>query len=230
MCCYPEGADLYRDLDAIAKRLPVGVSAQRPSRRGEQVETMLAAFHTNLTALSWIALIVGLFLVYNTVTISVVARRQEIGTLRALGLSRNKVLLLFLGEAAALAVAGIAIGLGLARLLADACGDDDGVDGEHVVYRGGVGAAGHEHQPSLDRDCDRAATVARRRGDSRARGEPRAADRGDARSRHARHAGALQAGRDGRRRRVPGRSPTRWRSWGRSDAARSSATCRRSRS
>jgi len=50
----------------------------------------------------------------------VVARRQEIGTLRALGLSRNKVLLLFLGEAAALAVAGIAIGLGLARLLADA--------------------------------------------------------------------------------------------------------------
>ncbi|HEX8031289.1 MAG TPA: FtsX-like permease family protein [Vicinamibacterales bacterium] len=115
-----EGADLQRDLEAIAKRLPDGVSAQRPERRGQQVETMLAAFHTNLTALSWIALIVGLFLVYNTVTISVVARRQEIGTLRALGLARNKVLLLFLGEAAFLAVAGIAIGLGLARLLADA--------------------------------------------------------------------------------------------------------------
>lgn len=114
------GADLDRDLAAIASRLPAGVSAQRPSRRSQQVETMLAAFHANLTALSWIALIVGLFLVYNTVTISVVARRQEIGTLRALGLSRNKVLALFLGEAAALAVAGIAIGLGLARLLADA--------------------------------------------------------------------------------------------------------------
>jgi putative ABC transport system permease protein len=81
---------------------------------------MLAAFHANLTALSWIALIVGLFLVYNTVTISVVARRQEIGTLRALGLTRGKVLLLFLGEAAALAAAGIVLGLGLARLLADA--------------------------------------------------------------------------------------------------------------
>ena len=81
---------------------------------------MLAAFHANLTALSWIALIVGLFLVYNTVTISVVARRQEIGTLRALGLTRGKVLLLFLGEAGALAVAGIVLGLGLARLLADA--------------------------------------------------------------------------------------------------------------
>ena len=116
----PEGADVHQSLDAIARRLPPGLSAERPSRRGDQVETMLAAFHTNLTALSWIALIVGLFLVYNTVTISVVARRQEIGTLRALGVSRQKVLLLFLGEATALAVIGIALGLGLARVLADA--------------------------------------------------------------------------------------------------------------
>jgi putative ABC transport system permease protein len=115
-----EGADLNATVETIAARMPPGLTAQRTSRRGEQVETMLAAFHANLTALSWIALIVGLFLVYNTVTISVVARRQEIGTLRALGLPRSKVLLLFLGEAAALAVAGIAIGLGLARLLADA--------------------------------------------------------------------------------------------------------------
>jgi len=115
----PQGADLQASLDAIVARMPAGLTAQRPSRRGEQVETMLAAFHTNLTALSWIALIVGLFLVYNTVTISVVARRQEIGTLRALGLTRGKVLLMFLGEAAALAIAGIVIGLGLARLLAD---------------------------------------------------------------------------------------------------------------
>lgn len=116
----PEGASLTASLDAVAKRLPAGLTAQRPARRGEQVETMLAAFHANLTALSWIALIVGLFLVYNTVTISVVARRQDIGTLRALGLTRGKVLALFLGEAAALAVAGIVVGLGLARLLATA--------------------------------------------------------------------------------------------------------------
>ena len=115
-----EGSDIDRSLAGIVQRLPQGLSAQRPSRRSQQVETMLAAFHANLTALSWIALIVGLFLVYNTVTISVVARRQEIGTLRALGVTRRRVLALFLGEAAVLAVAGIALGLGLARLLADA--------------------------------------------------------------------------------------------------------------
>src|SRR5688572_31587660 len=116
----PEDADLDATLETVAARLPPGLSAQRPARRSQQVETMLAAFHANLTALSWIALIVGLFLVYNTITISVVARRQEIGTLRALGLTRRKVLLLFLGEAAALAAAGIIVGLGLARVLADA--------------------------------------------------------------------------------------------------------------
>ncbi|MGG7379619.1 FtsX-like permease family protein, partial [Escherichia coli] len=86
----------------IASRLPPGLTAERPARRGQQVERMLAAFHLNLSALSWIALVVGLFLVYNTVTISFIARREEIGTLRAIGTTRKQVLWLFLGEAAAL--------------------------------------------------------------------------------------------------------------------------------
>lgn len=116
----PDGSDAGAAIQAMTPRLPAGLAAQRPARRGEQVERMLASFHMNLTALSWIALITGLFLVYNTVTISVIARRDEIGTLRALGVGRRQVLALFLGEAAALAVAGIALGLGFARLLADA--------------------------------------------------------------------------------------------------------------
>jgi putative ABC transport system permease protein len=116
----PEGSDVGAALAAIAARLPDGLSAQRPARRGEQVERMLASFQMNLAALSWIALIVGLFLVYNTVTISVIARREEIGMLRALGVGSRQVLALFLGEAAALAVPGILLGLVLARALADA--------------------------------------------------------------------------------------------------------------
>lgn len=104
---------------AIARRLPAGLAVQRPARRGAQVEKMLAAFHFNLNALSYVALLVGLFLVYNTVATSVIARRVEIGVLRAVGSSRRLVVALFLGEAAAMAVAGCLIGLplgwGLAR-------------------------------------------------------------------------------------------------------------------
>jgi putative ABC transport system permease protein len=102
----------------IAKRLPDGLRVQRPSRRSGQVEKMLEAFQFNLTALSYIALLVGLFLIYNTVSISVITRREEIGTLRALGASRRRILSLFLAEAAALAIAGCALGLPFGRLLA----------------------------------------------------------------------------------------------------------------
>jgi putative ABC transport system permease protein len=102
----------------IAKRLPEGLRVQRPARRASQVEKMLEAFHFNLTALSYIALLVGLFLIYNTVSISVITRREEIGCLRALGATRRKILFLFLSEAAALAVAGCALGLLLGRALA----------------------------------------------------------------------------------------------------------------
>lgn len=106
----------------IAARLQqseiTGLNVQRPARRGRQVEKMLQAFHFNLTALSYIALLVGLFLIYNTVSISVITRREEIGTLRALGATRGRILMLFLAEAALLALTGCAVGLLFGRLLA----------------------------------------------------------------------------------------------------------------
>ena len=103
---------------AIGARLPGGLRVQRPAQRGRQVEQMLAAFQFNLTALSYLALVVGLFLVYNTVAVSVITRRREIGTLRALGATRRLVRRLFLGEAALLAMVGAGLGLPAGWLLA----------------------------------------------------------------------------------------------------------------
>ncbi len=105
---------------AIGARLPAGLNVQRPARRGQQVEQMLAAFQFNLAALSYVALLVGLFLVYNTVATSVIARRDEIGVLRALGTPQATVLALFLGEAAVLAAAGCLAGIPLGWALARA--------------------------------------------------------------------------------------------------------------
>ena len=103
---------------AIADRLPADLTVQRPSRRGRQVEKMLEAFHFNLTALSHIALLVGLFLIYNTVSLSVITRRREIGILRALGGSRRQVAGLFLAEAGLLATLGCSLGILLGGWLA----------------------------------------------------------------------------------------------------------------
>jgi len=110
--------DIDRAQEDIRGRLPKGLEVERPNRRGRQVEKMLRAFHFNLTALSYIALLVGLFLIYNTVSTSVISRREEIGTLRALGTSPGTVLRLFLSEAVVLALAGCAMGVVLGRLLA----------------------------------------------------------------------------------------------------------------
>jgi putative ABC transport system permease protein len=80
---------------------------------------MTAAFELNLTALSLLALVVGMFLIYNTVTFSVVQRRPVLGSLRALGMTRREIFALILVEAGVLGalgtLAGLALGLVLGR-------------------------------------------------------------------------------------------------------------------
>jgi len=103
----------------LAPLLPPGVKLERSQARGEQVEKMLRAFRLNLSALSLVSLIVGAFLIYNTVAVSVVRRRPEVGALRAVGATRGRVMRLFLAEAVLLGLAGSALGIGVGRLLAN---------------------------------------------------------------------------------------------------------------
>jgi putative ABC transport system permease protein len=79
---------------------------------------MLRAFRWNLRVLSYISLVVGAFLIYNTIAIGVVRRRAEIGILRALGAPRRAVFTLFLAEALTLGLLGAAAGIGIGRALA----------------------------------------------------------------------------------------------------------------
>ncbi|MEE9276006.1 MAG: FtsX-like permease family protein [bacterium] len=102
----------------LAALLPPGVVVERPVRRGEDVERMLASFQLNLTVLSGIALLVGCFLVFNAMSASVVRRRAEIGMLRALGMTARGVAALFAAEAALIGFAGSLLGLALGWLLA----------------------------------------------------------------------------------------------------------------
>jgi len=101
----------------IQRLLPKQLIAELPDAASGRADTMIAAFQFNLTALSAVALIVGMFLIYNTVAMSVAARRREIGILQAVGAGRRVVLLLFLAEALLLALIGITIGLPAGRLL-----------------------------------------------------------------------------------------------------------------
>lgn len=95
----------------LASVLPPDLRAEAPRQRSAQLGSMVAAFQLNLTALSLVSLLVGVFLVYNTVAATVTRRRREIGILRALGATRGEVRALFLGEAALWGLAGVAIGI-----------------------------------------------------------------------------------------------------------------------
>jgi putative ABC transport system permease protein len=104
-------------LPQLQAQLPESVVVLPAEGRSQAVSQMTAAFRTNLTALSLLGLTVGLFLIYNTMTFSVVQRRQTFGTLRALGVSSAEIFTLVLGEALLVGVVGSAIGLLLGILL-----------------------------------------------------------------------------------------------------------------
>jgi putative ABC transport system permease protein len=111
------GAEGDAELAQIQALLPPSARVDASSARSGTVGEMTAAFSLNLTALSLLALVVGMFLIYNTVTFSVIQRRPVLGTLRALGMTRREIFTLILGEAALLGVIGTGLGLLLGVVL-----------------------------------------------------------------------------------------------------------------
>ncbi len=114
----PEQGDFATWESRLRAALPAGVVLNAQGAETAANRRMLAAFRWNLRILSYIALIVGAFLIYSALSVSVVRRRPEIGTMRALGASRRAVLIAFLAEAAAFGTLGSLLALPLGRVLA----------------------------------------------------------------------------------------------------------------
>ncbi len=112
-----QGFEFYRD--KISTILPNYLRVDRPERKNQQVEKMLRAFQYNLSALSFVALLVALYLIYNIVALSVVRRRVEIGTLRALGASPISIAGIFFLEAGIFGAIGSVLGIILGYYLAE---------------------------------------------------------------------------------------------------------------
>ena len=111
--------DFTRVEREVRRVLPASYRIERPGTRSDENQRMLRAFRWNLRVLSYISLVVGAFLIYNTISVSVVRRRPEIGVLRALGASRRRVFWLFLGEALLFGIAGSLVGIALGRVMAE---------------------------------------------------------------------------------------------------------------
>ena len=112
------GEDLETARKRILAALPEGYTVETPVGRTRQIESMLSNFQTGLNLISFFAIIVGMYLIYNAVSISIVHRRKEIGILRALGTTRGQIMRLFMGETLVISAIGSALGVGLGILFA----------------------------------------------------------------------------------------------------------------
>ena len=90
----------------------------RSDEQRQATQAMTAAFRMNLTILSGLSLIVGLYLILQALEAAVVRRRSEIGTLRALGFTPQWIQRMWLLESVILGSIGSGIGLLVGWLLA----------------------------------------------------------------------------------------------------------------
>ncbi|GAB4347557.1 MAG: FtsX-like permease family protein [Gammaproteobacteria bacterium] len=104
-----------RELEA---RLPPGIHLDSTTERASELDALTRGFRHNLTALSLLALIVGGFLIYNTMTFSVVQRRDLFGLLRAVGATRGQILVALAFEVVSIGLLGTVLGLLFGLLLA----------------------------------------------------------------------------------------------------------------
>lgn len=115
------------DVEGFSKRWSTGFVIESSGDQQSSLTDMLSAFRLNLTALSLLALFVGMFLVYNTAMFTVVSRRRDAGILRSLGATRREIVIAFLLEIVLLGglggLAGGVLGYWLSRLLSGVLGD-----------------------------------------------------------------------------------------------------------
>jgi putative ABC transport system permease protein len=102
---------------AISAALPAGARLRDAAARTDATVRLTRAFETNLTALALVALVFGMFLIYNSVSFSLLQRRPLLGLLRAQGVTARELLTLVLLEAAVLGavatLAGLLVGAAL---------------------------------------------------------------------------------------------------------------------
>jgi putative ABC transport system permease protein len=122
------GVDASRWLEA--QRWPDGVRVARPDDAEQRVSNLSRAYRVNLSVLALVALLVGGFLVYSVLALSVAQRTPTFALLGVLGLAAPQRRLLVLAEAALLGAAGSVLGLiagtALAALALRALGGDLG--------------------------------------------------------------------------------------------------------
>ncbi len=106
-----DGVTVQQAQRAIAEAVGPGFQVQPPASRGQSFQSILRLYTFMMNFSSAFALVVGMFIIYNTFSIAVTQRRTETGILRALGAQRIQIAALFLGESLIGGIFGSLLGL-----------------------------------------------------------------------------------------------------------------------
>ena len=160
----------------VPKGLEVKDSAAQAKADSQELDEGMATFRYVLLGFGGIALLVGAFVIFNTLSITVAQRTREFATLRTLGASRKQVMRSVVLEGLVIGLVASLIGLGLGfgiskgmigsvqRAWRRPAGR---LDGDPDAHRRGLAPARYEHHAPGEHPA-------------RAAGDPGAADRGGA--------------------------------------------------
>ncbi len=107
------GADREKVAAAVGEVVGNPESVRTPQAQARATQEIISGLQIGFLVCSAGAMIVGLFLVYNAMAVTVAERRADIGILRAVGATRLQIILLFASAAAILGFAGAALGIPL---------------------------------------------------------------------------------------------------------------------
>ncbi|MEZ5354109.1 MAG: FtsX-like permease family protein [Bryobacteraceae bacterium] len=113
-----EGVEVEACRARVAEALGAGYEVEAPSNRGRHFDSIARGLAITVNITSLFALLIGVFLIYNSFSIAITQRRTEIGILRALGASRRTILGMFIGESALAGAVASAIGVWMGLLMA----------------------------------------------------------------------------------------------------------------
>ena len=106
------------DTALASDEVTVNSGVEQANDESEEVSEFTSFIQYFLLAFGGIALFVGAFVIFNTMSITVAQRTRELATLRTLGASRRQVRMSVLLEALVIGVLASLVGLGLGYLLA----------------------------------------------------------------------------------------------------------------
>ncbi len=122
--------------EEVAKVVGKRAAIRTPTENRKSTDEIVGSIRLVLDVGSLGALVVGLFLVYNALAVTVAERRHDIGVMRSIGATRPQIAILFTLEAAFIGIIGALLGIPIGQFMSDLVINEFGKELDTVFLSG----------------------------------------------------------------------------------------------